>query len=161
MELQLLYKDILGMLTVIKNDENKLQTVLTYLKDQVLGSYKSNRKGETTPEYKASILQIADSLFNGYECYLNPETLEMEQVQNESSIKFEPPCPNELLCMMEKYVGQLKDNLVGFKLVSALEEPTPISSFLKSIDKCGQEEDWMEFRKQETIAYVNNKLSFE
>lgn len=186
MDAQHLYKDILGMLTIIKDDEKKLLNVLTCVEDQIIGTEKqSRRRDEISPDYKDTILQIADSLYNGFICYLNPDTLEIEQVQRDtyldnddyselnddmldeydlnfmkwdSYIKFEPPGPNDLLRMMEKYVSQLKDSLVGFKLVCALDDIAPISSFMKAVNECKQEEDWTEFRQKETVNYVNDIL---
>jgi len=173
------------MLTIIKDDEKKLMAVLTCLEDQILGEENPRKEDEILPGCESTVQQIADALYNGFICYLNPETLELEQMaqdtyfdadsiseQNDdmldeyaldfmkwdSYIKFEPPGANELLVMMEKYVSQLQDSIVGSRLVSALDDLTPVSSFLRMVEQCGQEEEWMAFRKQETITYTNNIL---
>lgn len=185
MEPRFLYRDIQSMLTIIKDDEKKLMAVLTCLEDQILGDENPKKEDEILPGCESTVQQIADALYNGFVCYLNPETLEIEQIaqdtyfdadsiseQNDdmldeyaldfmkwdSYIKFEPPGPNELLVMMEKYVSQLQDSLIGSRLVSALDDLTPVTSFQKMVTECGQEDDWMDFRRQETATYVNGIL---
>lgn len=186
MEPKFLYEDILGMLTIIKDDEKKLIEVLTCLENQILGTENRKKKNAISPEYRETIMQIATALENDFVCYLNPDTLEIEQLprstvfnmddyeeQNDDMIdefdmnymkwdnyiKFEPPGPNELLIMMEKYVSQLKDSRIGSKLVTALDKINPVSSFIKVINASSQKEDWEEFRQQETINYVNDTLT--
>lgn len=184
MESLVLYEGILNMLSQIKNDEKRLMDVFMYMKNEVLAEGRSGTKGRLPAGYESTVMQIADVVCNGAICYLNPETMEIERVQengyldafdynennNESDeessnftkwgqfIKFKLSSPGELLNMMEEYVSELKDSILGSKLVGALEDYKPISSFLKVISECEYKEDWLRFRKKETVAYVNNIL---
>jgi len=186
MEANFLYQDILGMLSIIKNDTDKLMAVLSCLENEILGENRVKKDTEISAEYRDTIMQIADSVCNGFINFLNPETMEIEQLQRNTTydseeyeelnddmideygmnymkwdnyIKFEPPGPTDLIRIMEKFVSQLKNSLIGSKLVNSLEGPTPISSFLRIVEKenCGQE--WEQFRKNETLNYVNDILT--
>lgn len=186
MEADKLYNEIVGMLSIIKNDEKRLMAVLHCVEDQIVGSDQNRKENEISPDFKDVICQIADQINKGMICYLNPETMEFEIVEQDTTydpvnfselnddivdeydmsymkwdsyIKFEPPGTTDLIRMMEKYVSQLKDSKVGSKLVSALDDLTPVNSFMNAIQETNCNNDWEEFRRQETINYVNDVLT--
>ena len=72
-----LLDNILQILYAVKEDKRKLEKILQFLEDEV---YEEPEEIEIAERYKNVVSQIADSIDAGLMCYLNPETLEMEDI---------------------------------------------------------------------------------
>lgn len=180
-----LYVDIIGMLSLIDNDEEKLMAVLNFLENQILNDGINPKNNELPEEYRSTILQIAHAIERGFVCYLNPDTLEIEQVENrgifeneayneqnedlldeydlsnakwDDRIKFEPLDSNDVLLIMQKFVTQLNDEGLSRKLESVLGEENPVTKFRRIIEKSDKRSAWKAYRDQATIDYVKTRL---
>lgn len=187
MDANKLFRDTRGMLNMIKNDEDKLREALTFLEDQQLSKHHTDPLVEVPEDCRATVHQIADALENGFVCFLNPETLEIEQLEQntyypnedyeelnedrmdefdlnyktwDNMIRFEPLNVNEIYLIMEKYVAQREDGELTRRLEDSLSNEKPLNSFRKIIDECGftLKEDWQDYKKCAIIEYVTAKL---
>jgi hypothetical protein len=185
MEASKLYNDIQELLLVIKDDEEKLMNVISYLEKLILNEYKTENKKALPEEYKDTILQIADAIDTGVVCFLNPETMEIEQVQNrtifdlneyeeqnddmldefgmnyfnwDDYIKFEPLERDEIYRIMENFITQQDNVKFAEKLEDVLSSPQPEIGFIKAVREFGQNDQWVKYKKQETINHVKAKL---
>lgn len=180
-----LYVDIIGMLSLIDNDEEKLMAVLNFLENQILNDGINPKNHELSEEYRSTILQIAHAIDSVFVCYLNPDTLEIEQVENrgifeneayneqnddlldeydlsnakwDDRIKFEPLDSNDVLLIMQKFVTQLNDEQLSRKLESVLGEENPVTKFRRIIEKTDKRSAWKAYKDQATIDYVKTRL---
>jgi len=185
MDTEKLYQDTLGLLSLIKNDENRLLEVLNLLENLQLNKYHTGSPLEVPDEYKNSIMQIGEALENHFICFLNPETFEIEQVdcsayfqsedfeeQNDDRlgefdlnymewndyIRFEPLNFNETYLVMEKYVAQRRDEELTRSLEDSLSDEKPVTGFLRIIEENNQMENWLAYKKQAIVEYVTTRL---
>jgi uncharacterized UPF0160 family protein len=180
-----LYEDILKLLALIKDDEEKLTIVLSYLEKQILNEYQVEKKMTLPEKYKNTILQIADAIDTGIVCFLNPDTMEIEQVQNstifdleeykeqnddmldefgmnyqnwDNYIKFEPLERDEVYRIMENFTSETDDTKLAGKLEDALSSPQPEPEFIRVISQYGKNTQWVKYKKQQTINRVKTQL---
>lgn len=180
-----LYGDVLSLLSLIREDKEKLTEILTFLEDQQLTQYNNRPDTNISDEYSNTILQITESLENGFICFLNPITLEIEQVpqsmyfesqdiveQNEDKldefglnyvqwddyIRFEPLGPNEIFIIMENYVTYVGKGDIVSKLEDALDDEFPVESFEKAVANSNLQEDWQVYKRKAMISYVSGRL---
>lgn len=184
-----LYQMVLSKLGHIKDDEAKLSSVFILLEELEDG----NQPGEIVSaeiedgeEYKNVVMQIADALNDGFICFFNPETLEIEQVdckawfhpveiaeQNDDMLdeygldylkwndylRFDPFDREDLRIAMEDFAEEIDDPELSRKLTDKLEANAPLRDMLKIIRHAGKEDVWNVFKKQEIINYVKGELA--
>jgi len=185
MNTEKLYQDILGLVSLIRNDEDRLLEVINFLENQQLSKHHIGSSIEIPEECRDPIIQISEALENGFICFLNPETLEIEQVdrstyfqsedfeeQNDDKldefdlsymgwndyIRFEPLNLNEVYLVMEKYVAQRNDGELTRCLENSLSDERPVISFLEIIKDNDLEESWLSYKRQATTEYVTARL---
>ncbi|MDZ4204490.1 MAG: UPF0158 family protein [Bacteroidales bacterium] len=130
---------------------------------------------------------IAENIDAGLVCYLNPDTLEMEDIPQhilndpkefeattgvsleeeelkheewESFFVFEPLDSTESFNIMEQFAKNLKDARLKAKLYHALNHRKPFANFNALIDNSKYREDWFSFKKQMLENHVK-QLIFE
>ncbi|MCD7914261.1 MAG: hypothetical protein LUG96_02640 [Tannerellaceae bacterium] len=184
-----LYQMVLSKLGHIKEDEDKLSRVFILLEEMDVNGEEEEIVGvqiEDKEDYRSLVMQIADALNDGFVCFLNPETLEIEPVdckgyydaieiaeQNEDMmdeygldftqwdgfIRFEPFGREDLRSAMEKFAGETDDEELAKKLQDALEANKPFRKMLDVIRHANQWDVWQVFKKQEIINYVKSGLA--
>ncbi len=120
------------------------------------------------------IPKIAENIDAGFICYLNPDTMEMENVPKaqmddpeefemntgeplgleglnfpkwENCIVFKPLESYEYFSIMEEFIFSLDDDRFSEKLMHALNHKKPFGHFKNLIDNSRYREDWFSFKK--------------
>ncbi len=184
-----LYQMVLTRLGHIKEDESKLAEVYVLLEQIGAGSTEEEILSadiDNGEEYRDIVMQIADAVNDGYVCFFNPETLEIEQIDRETwvdpveiveqnedlmdeyqldfakwdnYIRFEPFRKDDLLRIVEKFATQIDDPSLAQKLENALEAEKGIHKLTQLIRDANKEDAWNVFKKQEIINYVKGELA--
>ena len=179
-------KHIMEMLASIRYDQKKLLKVLTFIEDEILKKKEDKDECENIDEFKTIIPQIMEALEGGYIVYLNPETLEMEQVENktvafidefeelnddkmdefeleyvkwDNYIKFEPLDYQDTATITEDFVRQLDDVRLATELEDALTIEESMDEFCNIIERSPKvNQEWQNFKRKATEDYIKNQL---
>lgn len=168
-----LLDNILKILYTVKEDKSKLEKILRFLEDEIYEEPKASEI-EIPEKYKKIVSQIADSIGAGFICYLNPETLEIEEIHMnmmedqynfedsdseyddeinykyykwEEYVLFEPLESDESFQIMEQFTQQLNNSKLQNKLFNALNNRKPFANFKYLIDNSLYRQDWFDFKK--------------
>ena len=182
-----LLNQILPILHSVKDDEGKLQQILDFLLEEI---YEEPDEELIIPErYRELVRKTAESIDCGMIWYINPETLEMEDVPKsllegyydleeedddddnemlnqahrkwEKCIEVEPRESSESFRIMEQFIGQVGDKKLSGKLVNALRNRHPFSNFKNLIDNSEFRENWFAFKRQKLEELVWGELSWQ
>ena len=180
------YARIMDMLDMIKDKPEKLSKVLGFLDQLIVSDDGVDHSANIPEEYREIVYQIADIIDQGEVCYLNPDTMEIQQVSEENlydssetfqeqnddmldeydldymkwdnRVRFEPLEKDELYNIMQKFVDKVDDQQLSRKLENALEKDNPTAYFSDVIHNTELESDWMIYKNAETRNYVNAVL---
>ncbi len=185
METENLYNDILGMLSIIKDDKNKLTKVLTCIENEVLDQDMNPKEVRLPEKYKEILDQVAEEMDAGFVTFFNPDTLELEVMTNpdlysrevygeqhedrlddfemsyynwDRMVKFEPFSNNEIYSMMEDFVNELDNEKLASILENGLANPKSTEIFTRIIESSDHRQQWVDFRRKRTKDYVRNRL---
>lgn len=178
--------DIIEMITAIKDDENKLLRALHFIEDEIIEKKENKNEEAIVDEYKNVCAQIITGMEAGFISYINPETLEIEQVQSDTVyepeefeeqnddildeyqldymkwddyITFEPLSELDLSTMMEDFIRQQPDKKFATKLEDALTIEESYDKFKALINASAEHKQaWENFKKNATENYVRNHL---
>lgn len=182
-----LLDQILPILHSVKDDEEKLQQILDFLLEEI---YEEPDDEEIViPEkYQKLVHDIAESIDCGLVCFINPETLEMEDVPKsfleerflteiddeeeddeldlqhknwEKCISVEPPESRESFGIMENFIDEVDDKNLQRKLVNALERRHPFANFKNTIENSDYRKKWFAFKQSKLEEYVWQNIEFE
>jgi hypothetical protein len=178
---------ILQILYTAKEDKDKLEKILRFLEDEIYEEPEASEEILIPEKYKKVVSQIAESIDASFTCYLNPETLEIEEInQNmmndhfefedsdtesdeeisykyydwEKYIIFEPLESGESFKIMGQFTEQLGDNKLQNKLFNALNNRRPFANFKYLIDNSLYRQDWFDFKKYWLENHVYDLLLF-
>jgi Uncharacterised protein family (UPF0158). len=177
-----LLDEILQILHTVKEDNRELEKILEFLHENVLADEDDNDDEFTLPaQYDSIIKSIAGSIDAGLVCFLNLDTLEIEEVPqgliddpeetemqtglsiNELDLKYpewerhiciEPLESDESFRIMEKFVQILSDDKYKNKLSDALQNRKPFANFKQIIDNSPYRQDWFDFKDKWLQRYV-------
>lgn len=181
-----LLNQILPILHSVKDDEEKLQRILDFLLEEI---YEEPDDEEIViPEkYRELVRKTAESIDCGMVCFINPATLEMEDVPKslleerffteddeeeeddvldlqhenwEKCITVEPPESSESFTIMENFVSEVGDKNLKQKLINALSNRRPFANFRNIIDGSQYRKEWFAFKQRKLEEYVWRDLSF-
>ncbi len=185
MNSQQLLDEILGILRVVKDDKDSLERILTYLYEDIIIPDES--EPEIPERFKDVVKEIAGSIDAGFVCYLNMDTLEIEDLHQdwidedydleletgvsadeldcfkhrewENCMEFEPLESNESFRIMADFASQLKNIPLQNKLVNALNNRKPFANFKNIIDNSGEErQQWFDFKQEQLENHIKNLL---
>lgn len=136
---------------------------------------------ELPEKYAPIINPIAQSIDAGFSCFLNPETLEIEDIPqimidnphefemltghspDDEKLKheswnecytFEPLDSHESFLIMQKFTENLEDEILQEELFHALNNKSPFSNFKRIMNKSGQADNWFLFKMDYLEDYV-------
>ncbi|MCD7898960.1 MAG: hypothetical protein LUH22_03545 [Bacteroides sp.] len=187
MNLEDKYIDIIEKTYSTEENEEELRNELYDLDKDEFNQKHKEEVMYVPHEYDCIVEQITNALYSGFDCYLNPETLEIEQASNlgyiafteaeyseqnedlidefglsypewDSYIRFEPFSRNDLLNRMESFVSQLNDQDLKTQLENLSNKEEYIREFNGIMERTGHLEEWNTFRKKEIENYVKNQL---
>lgn len=184
MKTEKLLDQVLAILSLVKDDKEKLQKLLDFMEREI---YEEEDETVRIPEkYQRIVRQIAENLDCGLTCYLNPETLEIEDLpkdlddpeeyelmtgepydemfkhqQWDKCIIVEPPESRESFKIMERFVDEVDDNSLRNRLIDALNKRRPFANFKQLAETSRFRQAWFDFKQQQLEAMVWDELQLQ
>jgi len=181
------YRKIVRELTPIMDSDEKITEALNRLDKQELEALDRKNGFEIPDKYITVAKQITESVYNGFICFLNPETLEMEQAscegyyeflgkeydeQNEdmiieqgltytewdSYIRFQPFNRNDLINRIDTFINLMNDDSLKSQLENITDKEELYRKFRGIMERTGLLGQWNSFRRKEIEAYVKSQL---
>lgn len=175
---------VLGHIRLIRDDKLKLQKILDFILQEI---YEEEQEPlpEIPEKFEKLLKPIAQSIDAGFMCYLNPETLNMEEIpktlmdepyayemisginpedeelkheQRDECYVFEPLCSNESFEIMETFAKNIKDEKFSGQLFYALNHRKPFANFKWKIDNSPYRQDWFDFKQKWLEGYVRKVI---
>ncbi|MCL4483536.1 MAG: UPF0158 family protein [Bacteroidetes bacterium] len=176
-----LLTQILPILHSVKDDEKKLQQILDFLLEEI---YEEPDDEITIPKkYQKLVHDIAESIDCGLVCFLNPDTLEMEDIPKtlleegydldedeedgtinlkyetwEKCITIEPRESRESFGIMESFIDEVNDKSLKKRLINALSNRRPFANFKNLIETSNYREQWFAFKQKKLEKSVWENL---
>jgi hypothetical protein len=188
MNAQQLLDKILPIIYTVKEDPVKLQKILTFLEEKIYEKPDEEKEIKIPDRFKEVIPKIAESIDCDFVCFLNPDTLEIEEQRQmfiedpeeyeaipgeleetmeskyqdwEKCISFEPLESFESFKIMEHFTDKLRDTKLQDKLINALNCRKPFANFKFIIDSSSHRQEWFDFKKQWLERHVKELLMLE
>ncbi len=185
MDQEQLFQQILAALSTVRDNKEKLEKLHKYIFDEI---YEEPEEEKIPEKYQKSVSSIADSLLAGFNCYFNPDTLEVEDVpagliydpeefeaqtgetldtwkskhgEWERCIEIEPMESRESFKVMEYFADDMEDIDFRNKLIHALTNRKPFANFKYLVENSEYRQEWFDFRQKEWEIYVWNNISFK
>ena len=184
MKKQQLLDQILAILSQARDDKEKLQKLLDFMEREI---YEELDETVIIPEkYKHVVHEIAEFIDCGLNCYLNPETLELEYLpknlddpeeyelmagesydemlkhdQWDKCIVVEPPESSQGFKIMERFVDEVDDRRLQKRLIEALNRRRPFANFKQIVETSPYRQAWFDFKQQELESMVWNELQVQ
>lgn len=159
---------ILLVLSAVRDDEEELFRILSFLESEILPETENDNAIKIPGKYEEIVHSIADRISAGSVCYLNVDTMEVEDypanideeeweaitgekynpeyLQWENVLTFEPLQPSESFRVMEDFVRQINNSKVQNTLIDILNRRKPFAHFNSYIHNSKYKEDWFQFR---------------
>lgn len=181
-----LLHQILPILHSVKDNEQKLQQILDFLMDEIYEE--PDEEIEIPEKYQKLVREVADHIDTGMICYINPDTLEMEDVSaglindpheveslTGSTIKdyqlqhhmwkkcitIEPMQSRESFQIRERFVNHIEDINLRKKVINALRQRHPFARFKELVEYSDYRQKWFAFKQKQLEEYVWEEISFE
>ena len=207
MKTEKLLDQVLTVLNLVKDDKEKLQKLLDFMEREIYEEENETvtSRAEQNPiqpheiyeeeddetaripeKYRSIVRQIAENIDCGLTCYLNPETLEIEDLpkdlddpeeyelmtgerydemfkhqQWDKCIVVEPPESRESFKIMERFVAEVDDNLLRYRLIDALKKRRPFANFKYLVETSRFRQTWFDFKQQQLEAMVRDELQLQ
>jgi len=180
-----LLQEIMHIIHEVKDDEKELQRILDFLHEDMNNPLEDEQEEQLPEKYNAVVKDVAGSIDAGFVCFLNTDTLEIDEfprellsnsylytmntgvsldelnlkyTQWENYITIEPLEGNESFRIMEKYAEQLDNARLRAQLVNALYNPKPFANFKRIIDNSDYRQDWFDFKDNQLQDYVKTMI---
>lgn len=182
MQQEKLLNEILAVLQTVKEDKTKLEKIHQFMFDEI---YEEPEEEEIPEKYKKIIAGIADALTAGFQCFLNPDTLEWEDMPVElledtftagldekdmipmkhtewnRCITIEPMHSREDFQIMADFTDDIDDQNLKDQVINALNRRKPFANFKNIIDVSEYRQKWFDFRQKQYEYYVWNEIKYE
>ena len=176
---QVLLDKIIAVISGIRDDGANLQRVLDFLEREIVPQGQSVEEDELPERYEAVVNSIAQSLEMGMNCYLNVDTLEIEEwpkdfdfddssmdddeeqpqcIHWQNVLKFKPLNANESFRIMADFAESLENLPAGREMVSILNRKKPFAHFNQYIHNSVYRDDWFRFRQKVYEDYVRQEI---
>lgn len=185
MNSQQLLDEILGILRTVKDDKAEMQKILDFLQAEILIEEEDDDI-EIPAKFQPIVKTIAENIEAGLVCFLNPDTLEIEDIPQEfadnfhememttgiteeelnlkhseweNGIEFYPLESSESFRIMENFAEQLTDKALKNKLINALQNRKPFANFNRIIHNSDCRQDWFDFKSLQVQNHVKYFLA--
>ncbi len=183
---QQLLNEILPILHSVKEDKIKLERILRFLEDEI---YEEASASEIPKKYRKRVSEIAGSIDAGLYCFVNADTLEIEDVPEhmltddpeefemitgesleetdfkhtnwENFITVEPLQSGESFRIMEGFADQVGDSKLQQSLFNALNRKRPFANFKYIIDGSDYRQEWFDFKHARLMEHVYNLIELD
>ncbi len=183
--------EIMGMLRTVIDDREKLERIHEFFIEEIYDEPVDNEivyNVEIPEKYKKIVPGIADSLNAGMICFLNTDTLEVEDLpeslvmdpddyesmtgetmedmdirhQNwENYIEITPPESHEAYNYMEGFAETLSKVSFKRKVFHALKRKSPFGHFKYIVEGSDYRQKWFDYRQARLEEYVLRFLDYE
>jgi len=180
-----LLEEILQIIHEVKDDEKELQRILDFLHEDMNNPLEDEPAEQLPEKYNGVVKEVASSIDAGFVCFLNTDTLEIDEyprellsnsylykmnsgvsldelnlkyTQWENYITIEPLETNESFRIMEKYAEQVDNSRLRAQLVNAIYNPKPYANFKRIIDNSDFRQDWFDFKDMQLQDYVKTMI---
>ena len=138
-------------------------------------------------EYESVVEQITEAVYNGFVCYLNPDTLEIEQVSEEgfynlpgaeyaelnedmideyglnymnwdTYIRLEPFSRNDIINRIDQFIKNMDDETLKNQLEEFEDKEELLRQFPSILERTGHTLDWDMFYRNEIESYVKSQV---
>ena len=187
---QQLLNEILPILHSVKEDKEKLQKILDFLLEEIY-TEPEEEEIEIPEKYRELVHNVAENIDCGLVCFINPETLEVEEIPKgmvdgfsdfslnselddeeddeqkflhedwESCISVEPRESNESFKIMEKFVDEANDKNLKNKLVNTLNNRRPFANFKNIVESSNYRNEWFAFKQKQLEILVWEELEYQ
>ena len=182
-----LLNQILPILHSVKDNEEKLKQILDFLLKEI---YEEPDDTEEIPEkYRELVRKTAESIDCGMICFINPDTLEMEDVPKtlledsfifeeeeeedgqenvtinlehrkwEKYITVEPLESRESYRIMKDFISEVDDLKLQKQLINTLSNRHPFANFKYLIEGSPYRKVWFAFKHHKLEGHVWRELS--
>ncbi|MDP2888366.1 MAG: UPF0158 family protein [Bacteroidota bacterium] len=187
MDAQQLLNGILPILHSVKEDKEKLQRILDFLLEEIYEN-PIEEEPKVPEKYRELVKSIAQNIDCGSVCFINPETLEVEEIPKtmlddpyeykmhtgtdsdqqtflhedwETYIRFDPRESHESFGIMEGFIDQLNDKTLKNKLQNALNNRKPFANFKNIIETSSFRQVWFDYKQGQLEKMVWKELAYE
>jgi hypothetical protein len=190
MNAQQLLNEILPILHSVKEDKEKLQKILDFLLEEIYAETEEEEI-EIPEKYKELVHNVAENIDCGLVCFINPETLELEEIPKgmldgfsdfslnpelddedddeqkflheewESCIIIEPRESSESFKIMERFVDKVNDKNLKNKLINALNNRRPFANFKNIVESSNYRKEWFAFKQRQLEILVWEELEYQ
>ncbi|MFW5754255.1 MAG: UPF0158 family protein [Marinilabiliaceae bacterium] len=184
MKTEHLLDQILSILSQARDDREKLQKILDFMEREI---YEEQDDTVMIPEkYKDTVQKIAENIDCGLVCYLNPDTLELEDLPNNlddpeeyeltvgesydemfkhdqwnKCIVVEPPESSQGFKIMERFVDEVDDPRLRDQLINALNRKRPFANFKNLVETSSFRQAWFDFKQKQLEMLVWDELQVQ
>ncbi len=174
---------ILPILSSVKDDEEKLAKILSFLEAEILPEIEEEDDTIEIPEkFEAVVDDIAQGLEASMVCHLNLMTLEVEELPKnyldeiliedeegfeikhtewEHVLSFEPLDSSEGFRMMVNFARQIDNDQIRGSLLDILDRKKPFANFNYFIHNSKYREDWFAFKNETYKQHVRQQIYWE
>eukprot|EP01156_Anaeramoeba_ignava_P011199 Anaeramoba_ignava/a482295_7.p3 GENE.a482295_7~~a482295_7.p3 ORF type:complete len:188 (-),score=23.69 a482295_7:88-651(-) len=177
-----LLNQILKVLHFAKEDKEKLEKIHKFMYEEI---YEEEEEDEIPSKYKNMVAQMADALISGMCCFLNPDTLEWEDIPGhllddtydigldedmmipikhkewKRCKEIEPMESREGFKVMANFTDEVDDITLKSKLINALNNRRPFANFKYIVETSDYRQKWFDFRKKEYEYHVWYQIVLE
>jgi hypothetical protein len=179
-----LRNNILAVLSTVRDDAEKLQKINDFMMAEI---YEEPQPEEIPEKYCKVVHDIAENINCGLICYLNPETLELEDVpkdlafdpdefelitgeswketfnhdQWERCITIEPREGHEGFKIMEWFVDEIDNEFFKREVIGALNRKHPFANFKALVEGSKYRQQWFNFKQKMLEHMVWDEISFQ
>ncbi len=184
MNAQNLLNEILTILHGVKDDPQKLESILDFLNENIYEEPEAELL-EIPQKYEEMLNGIAQSIDMGLVCYLNLATDELEEIPKdfdvdeedfelqhgdnewisepkyykwENFIRIEPLESHESFKIMEAFAESMDNAKFREQLFQALNNRKPFANFKWRIDNSEYCQDWFNFKQQRLENHVRELI---
>ena len=165
---------VLAHIRLVRDDKEKLQKILDFILEEIYEE-PDDEPLEIPDRFEKILKPIAQSIDAGFICFLNPKTLEIEEVPQElindpyefkmmtgsgledfqlkykswdEYYEFEPLESHESFRIMEAFAERQDDEKFKNQLIYALNNRKPFANFKWKVDNSKYRQDWFDFKQQ-------------
>lgn len=179
-----LRNNILAVLSIVRDDAEKLQKINEFLMNEI---YEEPQPEEIPVKYRKVVHDIAENIDCGMVCFFNPRTLELEEMPkeflcdpdefelvigeswNESykhetwehCITIEPRESHEGFKIMERFIDEIDNEFFKREVVGVLNRKHPFANFKALVEGSKYRQKWFDFKQSELERLVWDEISWQ
>lgn len=172
---------ILPILSAVRDDTAQLAKILSFLETEILPRIEDDAPIKIPEKFEAKVRAIAQGISAGFVCYLNLETLELEEIPEADRWRlvddpevdeafpvkhrewaqvqqFAPLPSRESFQIMEDFAAQLSNTKVQNRIIDILNNRKPFAHFNHFIHQSPYSENWFAFKDAAYEAHVREAI---